>query len=147
MKLSATAVQETPELTTQQRIQFPSGIVGFANFSEAELVYQPDQLPFMWLKSTAADGLSFIVVEPNGLVPNYEIEITDSDIQALKLNSVDDALILNIATLQKGPPQSITLNLIGPIIINRRTLEARQIIIGNSQKYTARHLLFQTKEG
>ncbi len=147
MKLSATAVQESPELSTQQRIHFPSGIVGFANFAEAELVYQPDQLPFMWLKGTGKDGLSFIVVEPNGLVPNYEIEVTDADIQALKLDSVDDALILNIATLQKGATQSITLNLIGPIIINRRTLEARQIIIGNSQKYSARHLLFETKEG
>lgn len=147
MKLTPSPVQEKPELNAQQKISFATGIVGFPEFTQAEIVYQADQLPFMWLKGTGQNGLSFIVVEPQGLVPDYEIEITDSDIQALNLKSVSEAMILNIATLQKGPPQGVTLNLIGPIIINRRTLQARQVIIGNSQKYSARHPLFQTKEG
>jgi flagellar assembly factor FliW len=145
MKFSTATLQEPQERAASQQITFPAGLVGFPEFTKAEIVYQPDQLPFMWLKSTEGDKLHFLVVEPVGLVPAYEIEVTDPDVDALKLSGASDALILNIATLHKNQGTKITLNLIGPIVINRRTLEARQVIIGNSQKYSARHLLFEDK--
>lgn len=143
MKLSNLAVQEPPEVS-QQKILFPAGLVGFPDFTEAEIIYQPEQLPFMWLRGAGENAPSFIIVEPRGLIEDYEIELSDADSQALDLKSTDEALILNIATLRKGKTDAITLNLIGPIIVNRRSLAARQVVIANCQKYSARHLLFET---
>jgi len=145
MRLSTTAVQEAAEVTVAQQMSFPSGLIGFPGFTRAEVVYQKEQLPFMWLKGAGAEPLSFIVVEPAGFLKDYEIEITDPDVEALGLEEPADALVLAIATLHKSAKKnSITLNLIGPIVANRRTLQARQIIIGNCQKYSARHPLFET---
>lgn len=155
MKYSSLAVQESPELSTQQKVRFPSGIVGFPEFTDAEIVYQEDQKPFMWLRGLSKSGssekseVSFIVVEPAGLLKDYEIEITDSDVAALDLKNAGEALVLNIATLHntmagKAKSSKLTLNLIGPIIVNRRTLVGRQVIIGNFQKYSVCHTLFET---
>jgi len=146
MKLSSLAVQEMPDTTAtpvQQKLRLPSGLIGFADFTEAEVVYKASELPFMWLKGCGTNKCSFIVVEPFSLVKDYEIEISDSDIESLGIKSPTDAMILNIATLHKGHKSQITLNLVGPVIINRRTLEARQVIINNAQKYSANHLLFE----
>ena len=144
MKFSSLAVQESPGFALQQKVVFPSGIVGFPDFREAEIIYQPSELPFMWLKGSSKDKISFIVVDPAGLVQNYEVELSDTDVESMGIKSPADALILNIATLHKGPTSRITLNLIGPIVINRSTLLARQVIIANCQKYSAQHLLFET---
>ena len=36
-----------------------------------------------------------------------------------------------------------TVNLIGPILVNRRTRIGRQLVIANHSRYSARHLLVQ----
>ncbi len=147
MKLTAPAPQDVADkATAQQQIQLPSGLIGFPNFKSAEIAYRKEEHPFMWLREVGGEKISFIVVEPAGLVKGYEVEVTDADVEALGLQSSADALVLNIATLhtQKGK-NSISLNLIGPVVINRRTLVGRQIIIGNCQKYSARHPLFETE--
>ena len=150
MKLSCLAVQEAPEAVTtpaQQKIRLPAGLIGFADFTEAEIVYKSEELPFMWLKGTGANKFSFIVVEPAGLIRDYEMEISDTDTEVLGIKSPAEAMILNIATLHKGQNSQksrITLNLVGPVIINRQTLKARQVILNNAQKYSANHLLFES---
>jgi len=147
MKFSSTVEPQPAELSIDQRIKFPSGLVGFPQFGEAEIIYKPEELPFMWLRATSEGQPSFLVVEPASVVPGYEIDITDADVEALGLKNANEALVLTIATLHRGPVNSLTLNLIGPVVVNRRTLQARQVIIGNAHKYSARHLLFETKEG
>ena len=154
MKFSTTVEPQTKEpskeLNAQECVRFPAGLVGFPEFNEAEILYKPQELPFMWLKGTGKETLSFLVVEPTGLVPGYEIDVSDQDVEALNLKSADEALVLTVATLHKKQgetqPNCITLNLIGPVLVNRRTLQARQVIISNSHKYSDRHVLFETKE-
>ena len=38
-------------------------------------------------------------------------------------------MILNIVTLKRQTPLEATVNLVGPIVINRRTREGRQLVI------------------
>ena len=50
-------------------------------------------------------------------------------------------MILNIVTLPHDQSGKISLNLVGPIIINRRSLVGKQCIINNHEQYSARHTL------
>ncbi len=50
-------------------------------------------------------------------------------------------MVLNIVTLQQHSPLDATVNLIGPILVNRRTRIGRQLVIANYSKYSARHVL------
>jgi len=143
MKFTTDTVQETQSFAATQCVEFPSGIVGFPNFKKAEILYQADQLPFMWLKGVGEEKIAFLVLEPGSLIPNYEIELTDADVTFLDLKNPSEAMVLIVATIQGGKAKKILVNLVGPMVINRRTLKAKQVIIGNCQKYSARHVLYQ----
>jgi len=97
----------------------------------------------MRLHEMADKGLTFLVVEPTGLVPDYKIELTDIDEEFLGLKDPEEAMILVIATLHQGPSLRVTLNLVGPVIVNRRTRVAKQVVIANFEDYSSRHPLYE----
>ena len=135
---SNTAVLETP---AANELILPQGIIGFANYNRAELLYSEEHLPFLWLRLHGPDVLHFVVIEPGKLIPGYEPEIFDEDAAQLELYDSADAMILNIVTLHHQQPVEATVNLIGPIIVNRRTRIARQRVLANHGRYSAQHPL------
>ena len=118
--------------------QLPQGLIGFKEYSRAELLYVPDHLPFLWMKlHRGAESVHFIVIEPGGLVPEYTPELFDADAAALELNDPSEAMLLNIVTLRQHNPLDATINLIGPVVVNRRTRVGRQLVIANYSRYSA----------
>jgi len=117
----------------------PQGIIGFKDHTQAELLYVPDHLPFLWMKLQRKSGeaVHFIVIEPGGLVPGYSPELFDADAEALGLRDSSEAMLLNIVTLKSQNPLEAVVNLIGPIVVNRRTRVARQLVIANYSTYSA----------
>lgn len=119
----------------------PQGIVGFPTYTQATLVIQQDQAPF-WMKLKGPEGsVNFVVVEPKGVIPDYEPELFENDALALGLSDASEALVLNILTMRPGAPGEATVNLIGPIVVNRRTRIGRQLVIANYSRYRARQPL------
>jgi flagellar assembly factor FliW len=119
----------------------PQGIVGFPDYTQANLVGRQDQAPF-WMKLKGPRGsANFVVVEPKGVIPEYEPELFENDALALGLADASEALVLNILTMRPGVPVEATINLIGPIIVNRRTRIGRQLVIANYSRYRARQPL------
>lgn len=128
-------------------IILPHGLIGFASYKRAELLYLPDHLPFLWMKLfSAQDHLHFIVIEPGGIVPGYEPEIFDGDAEQLDLRDPAEAMIINIVTLNNQNPVEATANLIGPILVNRRTRIGRQLVISNYSRYSANYALVENPQ-
>lgn len=122
----------------------PHGIIGFREYKRAELLYMPDHLPFLWMKlHSETDSVHFVVIEPGGIIHGYEPEIFDEDALQLDLRSPAEAMILNIVTVQHQNPVEATVNLIGPIVVNRRTRIGRQLVISNYSRYSAHHALIE----
>ncbi len=133
---------ETPVANT---FTLPQGLIGFRDYTRAELLYVPDHLPFLWLKlHSATDSVHFIVIEPAGLIPGYEPELFEEDAAGLGLADAADAMVLNIVTLRQQQPLEATVNLIGPIVVNRRTRSGRQLVISNYSRYSAHHSLVES---
>jgi flagellar assembly factor FliW len=151
MKLKAGEESNNPEMTgeteSRNQITLPQGLFGFPEIRSMDLVYDKEELPFMWLREEMKDGLAFIVLEPGGIIPNYSVEIADSDVGVLGITGPEDTLILNIVTLPPDQSGKIFLNLVGPIIVNRATLVAKQCIINNHEEFSARHALDIGGEG
>jgi flagellar assembly factor FliW len=61
------------------------------------------------------------------------------DVDFLKLKQADDALLMCIVTIHDD--QRATVNLKGPIVINRHTHVAKQVIIANAAAYSVTHPL------
>ena len=123
------------------QLSLPQGLFGFSEIKAMELFYDQEELPFMWLREKDKNGLAFIVIEPGGVIPDYSVEISDADVEILGITGSDDTMILNIVTLPSEQSSKISVNLVGPVIVNRQSLVAKQCIINNHDKYSARYLL------
>ena len=75
------------------------------------------------------------------------MEIADADVKLLDITGPEDTMILNIVTLPPDQSGKICLNLVGPIIVNRRNLTGKQCIINNHEEFSARHVLDVGGEG
>jgi flagellar assembly factor FliW len=144
MKVLPELYSTPSEVIGANAFSLPQGLIGFADYSSAELLYLPEHLPYLWLKLSGPRGpVNFVVIEPGGIIPDYELEIFDSDAEALGISDPTEAMILNIVTIQRQPPLHATVNLAGPIVVNRRTRVGRQLIIANYSRYSTRHVLVQ----
>lgn len=124
-----------------QSVRLPEGLVGFPEYKSFELMYVPDQLPFVWLRLYGPEQLHFVVIEPGGIIPDYEVELFDEDASFLGITDSRDAMVLNIVTVKPGLQSTATVNLAGPIIVNRRTGIAKQCVLANYGRYSAHHPL------
>jgi flagellar assembly factor FliW len=122
-------------------VALPFGLVGFPNHRRMEFVYLPEQLPFLWMRLHGPEPLHFIVIEPAGCIADYEPELFDEDAAALGLTGPEDAMVLNIVCLRPDHPHEATVNLVGPVIINRRTGVGKQVVLANHGRYSAHHPL------
>lgn len=133
---------DTGPLELPLKLEFPQGLVGLPEAKVAFLQRLPGQEPFMWLSfAGSAAPINFLVIEPNGLVNDYSPELFDQDAHELAIAASDDAFVLNIVTLRETVPPTASVNLTGPIIINRRTLQAKQVVISNYMGYRTPYIL------
>jgi len=133
-----TSTSSAPASPVANLFDLPQGLIGFKDYTRGELLYMPDHLPFLWLKLyRGTESVHFIVIEPAGLVPGYSPELFDADAEALGLRDSSEAMLLNIVTLRQQNPLDATINLVGPIVMNRRTRSARQLVISNYSRYSA----------
>jgi len=117
----------------------PMGLLGFEGIKEYLLVANTAEEPFLWLQVPNDANLAFLVIAPQPLLPAYKPEISPEDVAFLGLDSAADAALLSVVTV-RGPNQA-TLNLKGPIVLNRRTLLAKQVIPANAAEFSVEHPL------
>jgi flagellar assembly factor FliW len=139
MKCAETIEMETTAAPTTSRVRMPMGILGFEQIKDYVLVANPDEEPFVWLRVEDNTTLAFVVIDPFVILPDYKPDIPPADVEFLGLKDADDALLLGIVTIQGN--NRATVNLKGPIIINRHTHTGKQVIITNAPKYSVQHPL------
>lgn len=146
MKILTEPFHVLVEGSVANRFVLPQGLIGFAEFTRAELLYIPEHLPFLWMKleNKAGDAVHFVVVEPGSVLPEYAPELFDADAAGLDLRDPAEAMVLNIVTLEQQRPLEAKVNLIGPIVVNRRTRIGRQLVISNYSLYSAHHLMIDS---
>lgn len=126
MKTADTSTLEPMPVSNENVLQLPLGLLGFEQFKRYELLSRPEEAPFLWLQVLDQPDLAFIVVAPTAVLPDYEPQISDEDVAFLDLRTPADALVFNIVTLRGR--NNATVNLKGPVLVNRRTLVGKQII-------------------
>jgi flagellar assembly factor FliW len=139
MKTAELTETKKPDINGQKVIQLPFGLLGFERVKNYMLLSSQQEEPFMWLQMVDNAPQAFLVVSPFLVMPEYRPDISTEDTEFLGLGSPSDAFVVNIVTLRdKG---QATVNLKGPIVINRRTLIGKQVIPNNATEYTLQHPL------
>jgi flagellar assembly factor FliW len=120
---------ETQAATDVVEINFPAGLPGFPNAHRFDLApWGPAGSPFMMLTSADDPEVGFVVVPPWVFYPDYEFELDNGTAERLNLTQAEDAVVFAVVTLRDVPSDS-TLNLLGPIVVNRFSHEAAQVVL------------------
>lgn len=133
--VEADAPQRLP-VKPENVISMPLGLLGFEQLKKYVLLRTPEEEPFLWLQMLDNSGQGFVVVPPAGVVPSYTPDICQADVDFLGIQGPDDAILLNIVTVRNS---EATINLKGPIVINRHTLVGKQCIPTNVAAFALQH--------
>lgn len=128
------------ELALDTEIEFAAGLPGFPTARRFRIEdLGPALRPFRRLRSLGEPDITFTVVAPGRLFPRYSVEIDEENQAALGIESPADALTLLLITVPR-PPQPPTANLLGPLVVNRRTGAAAQVVQHKSRYQVAEPL-------
>lgn len=128
------------EVGEKQKLSFPEGIIGFKEIHFYYLIDSKEG-PFYWLQAEESPDLAFLLINPRTFMRDYRLMIRDEDLQSLKLENEEDLLDFAIVTVPEDP-EKISANLMGPIIVNKKTRVARQVISEN-ERYTVKHYILE----
>ncbi len=130
------------EVDERQRITIPSGLYGFDNMVEYILM-NAQQHPFYWLQSLDVRDIAFVLIDPEIIRPDYKPCLDPIDLEALKLNGIEDERLLKFAIVTiPDDHQYMTANLQGPVILNRETRVGRQCI-SSDESWQVRHNIME----
>jgi flagellar assembly factor FliW len=132
------------EVEDDSMIQFKQGLLGFEDVKGYVLIDMDDKGFFKCLQSIDSKDTAFVVINPWTVFKDYEIDIDDNDIDELGSSDINDYAVYSVVTIGS---QSMTANLIGPLVINVKTGLGRQFVLHNSA-YTTKHIIksFEKKE-
>lgn len=125
---------DLPVPCDQDIIRLPLGLLGFEHLKEYVWLSRPEEKPFHWLQARECSGLAFLIAAPSEILSGYEPNLSDDDVSFLELKSPLDACIYGIVTVRAGG--RATMNLKGPIVLNRFTLRGKQIVPLNAAEYS-----------
>ena len=127
------------EVSADEVIHFPKGILGFEHRRQFIIVANDEFEPFAYLQSAEDPGLAFIVVNPRLFFPNYKVQVDRPEIaelSAANLGRIDTWVIVTVP----DDIATMTANLQGPLLINRDRNIGKQVVLIRSP-YTTRHYL------
>jgi flagellar assembly factor FliW len=120
------------ELDESSIIDFPVGLPGFESCRRFAILQHASARPLAFLQSLEHPGLCFLVLPVRTIRPDYQLALTDDDLELLRMppgagpEIGQDVLALAILSLVEG--ESPTANLLSPVVIHLLTRRAVQAI-------------------
>ncbi|GMK48696.1 MULTISPECIES: flagellar assembly protein FliW [Paenibacillus] len=121
--------------------QFDNGIPGFEHLQQFVLSEVEGEMPVRLMQSVEDENIAFLIASPFFFYNDYEWDLPDSVVQELKLDDEKDVEVWSVVTLNKDPNKS-TINLLAPIVLNKKTKRGKQHII-HDHAYSSRAPLYQ----
>jgi flagellar assembly factor FliW len=128
------------EYSEKDVIRLPQGLVGFPDMT-CFFFHRDEQVsPLVWLHSQDDPNLAFLLADPFEFIPGYSLRMHLPKSMRREMGTEEDLRVLAIVTIQPDFSQS-TLNLLGPLIVNKVTQNGWQVILEDDTLST-RHPLF-----
>ncbi len=122
------------EVDDNRVIVFPKGLLGFSNFTRYVLIEPGEEGYFLWLQSTEAPDLAFVVTDPSLFVPTYKVPVKQDQLRELGIQSISNAQVFVIVN---KVDRLLTGNLQGPLVINVATKVGEQLVLSD-RRFTTR---------
>lgn len=120
------------EIEEDEIISFKSGIPGFEHLQKYAIFDSDEMAPFKWMISMDDPDVSFVIITPQLLCPDFQPKLFVTDLADLDVDSDDELILFAIITLTPNPLDS-TANLQGPLLINKNKKTGKQIVVTDDQ--------------
>jgi flagellar assembly factor FliW len=112
-------------------VRIADGLVGFRGHTQFVLWADPEVRGLTWLQSTSAPELAFALLPPPASAADYKVDLRPGDRASLELE--DDRDLQVYVILNRGEGGGLTVNLQGPVVINKRRRIGRQMVLTSSR--------------
>ncbi len=119
---------------------FPSGILGFPEWSKYVVLDHDTDAPFKWLQCVEEPQLAFVILDPAFFKPDYDIAITSDALIEIQKQDGDELSVVAILTIPSDDPSAVTANLRGPLVMNHRNRLCKQLVL--TEDWPTRYPLF-----
>lgn len=120
------------DIDTEKIINMPSGIPGFKDKKRYVVLQKEETVPFFLFQSVDDPNLSFVVLDPTKVMPEYNIEMSDFEKSVDWAFEEEEISCFVIVTIPSGTPEKMTANFMAPLAINNNRKEGVQLILQNS---------------
>lgn len=130
----------TLEVGEDQVYRFPEGLYGFEELRRFVLIEATPGAPWKWLQSLDEPRISFVILDPFVVCPDYQPGIPAAELAPLGLETANEAAVYVLATVPADLART-TVNLRAPLVFNPKARLGRQIILPDD-RYQVRHPAF-----
>ena len=115
-------------------IHMPMGMLGFPDQKRYIILQHKKESPFYWYQALDDPSLAFVIISPFRFVTDYHVEIEEVLKEMVWDENMDrkNLELYVVVRIPKGQPQKMTVNLIGPIVVNTAALQAVQMVLPNT---------------
>lgn len=107
------------EIDAARQIFFPEGLFAFEAFKHFALLPTKSGSTFHWLQSLEDARLAFLMTLITEITSKYAPNIDGQFLSVIEASEPKQTEIWGIITVPTGKPESMTINLQGPVLINR----------------------------
>jgi flagellar assembly factor FliW len=119
----------TIDVQENQEIRFVQPVIGFPGLLRYVLIDSGSCIK--WLQSIEDPAVTFPVVDPFSVKAEYDIEIPTAEAEALEVNDVAEVQLYAITVLSRSEKE-VRANLRAPVVMNRRTGKAKQVVLADN---------------
>jgi len=130
----------TVEVSEEQVVTLVDGMLGFSSCTRFALMHDEIGEPFQWFQSLDIPSLAFVVIDPAVILPNYRFSVRKEQVKQLEVEDSEDLTAYVLVTMS-GNILDVTVNLQGPIVVNKKTRVGQQLVL-NDPNFSTRHPLF-----
>lgn len=114
------------EIEQEKIITFEQGLPGFEQ--ARGFVFLPLEDSMFTIMQSADSELHFVTLNPFMVFPDYDFDLSQSDMDYLGINREKDILVYNIVVIHQEFGKS-TVNMQAPIVLNLGTNKGKQIVL------------------
>jgi flagellar assembly factor FliW len=133
-----------PSADHDAALTFPEGLVGCRDWTTFVMLTDSEEdLPVAYMQLVSDPRVRLLVTDPRLIDDSYSLTLSEQDRAELDLQPSDETVLYSTLTIQDDG--MITANLLGPLVINARTRQGRQLVLTDSG-YTTRHPVANLQE-
>ena len=130
------------EVDESKTIHFMDGLPGFHDKRDFIILEHKPGSPFLWLQSMDTPDLAFVMINPFLMKSDYLQDLSPEEEALLKNKNDDEIIVFSLVSIPRGEVEKATVNLMGPIVVESKSRNAKQVILANSGYSHCQQMIF-----